>query len=182
MIWSSFSLLVLLQWWTPAAMIWNREEVLKTGRTFKFRSAPVDPGDPFRGKYITLRFNNSVYKNVEKTAWKAGETVYIQIIKDSAGYAKIHSLHKNKPGGETDFIKSTINYLSYDSAKNVFVNWPFERFYLEESKAHGAEQAYLRSTGDSNSVTYAVVKIKKGTAVLENVFINEKPIVYYIKK
>ena len=178
----SFGLLVLLQLWTPAAMIWNREKVLKTGKTFKFRSAPVDPNDPFRGKYIVLSFSENGYENAEKTNWEPGETIYVQLTTDSAGFAKIFSLHKVKPGKGIDFVKTTINYINSDNSKTVFIDWPFERFYMEESKAYEAEQVYIKSAADSNSVTYALVKVKNGDAVLENVFINDKPIVSFIKK
>ncbi len=81
-----------------------------------------------------------------------------------------------------NFVKTAVNYLSYDSAETVFVVWPFERFYMEESKAQGAEKVYNRSLADSNNITYALVKVKDGDAVLENVFINDKPIVSYFKK
>ncbi len=177
-----FVLLVLLQLWTPAAMVWNRESVLRSGKGFKFRAAPVDPNDPFRGKYIILSFKESTFKNREKTGWEQGETAYVQLTTDSAGYATIFAAHKNKPVSTVDFVKTTINYVSSDSAKTVAVVWPFERFYMEESKAHNAEKIYSRSLADTNNITYALVKIKDGDAVLENVFINEKPIVSYLKK
>jgi uncharacterized membrane-anchored protein len=177
-----FVLLVLLQLWTPAAMIWNRETVLKSGKPFKFRSAPVDPNDPFRGKYIILNFRENSFKNQGKEYWTEGEKAYVQLKTDSAGYATIFAVYKNKPGRTVDFVKTTINYVSSDSAKTVSVVWPFERFYMEESKAAGAERIYTRSLADSNNITYALVKIKDGDAVLENVFINEKPIVSYFKK
>ena len=179
---SCFVLLVCLQLWTPAAMIWNRENVLRSGKAFKFRSAPVDPNDPLRGKYIILRFRENSYKIPDKTGWEIGETAYVQLTIDNAGYATIHSVHKNKPGKGIDFIKTTINYLSYDSPKTVFVDWPFEHFYMEETRAYKAEEVYIRSTADSNNITYALVKVKNGDAVLENVFINDKPIVSFIKK
>ncbi len=69
----SFALLVLLQIWTPAAMIWNREDVLRSGKAFKFRSAPVDPNDPFRGKYIILSFRENGFKNPGRIKWVSGE-------------------------------------------------------------------------------------------------------------
>jgi uncharacterized membrane-anchored protein len=175
-------LLVLLQLWTPAAMIWNREDVLRSGKAFKFRSAPVDPNDPFRGKYIILSFKDNTFKNREKAAWTTGETAYVQLTTDSAGYATILEAFKNKPGRGVDFVKTTINYINSDSAHTVAVVWPFERFYMEESKAHNAEKIYSQSLADSNNITYALVKVKDGDAVLENVFINEKPIVSYLKK
>jgi uncharacterized membrane-anchored protein len=180
--WIGFGLLVVLQLWTPAAMIWNKENVLKTGRAFKFLSAPVDPNDPFRGKYIILSFNVNSYTNKENIPWETGETVYVQLATDTAGYTVIHSLHKNKPAQPIDFVKTKINYLGYDSVKTVFIEWPFDRFYMEESKAYHAEQAYIKSSADSTHKTYALVKVKNGDAVLENVFINNIPIAAYIKK
>jgi uncharacterized membrane-anchored protein len=175
-------LLVLLQLWTPAAMIRNRENVLSSGKVFKFRSAPVDPGDPFRGKFITLNFRDNSYIQSRGVKWLAGEDVFVQLDKDSAGYAHIHSLHKKAPANGTDYIKATISYTSNETDGKVYIDWPFLRFYMEEGKAAGAEKAYNRSLADSSKITYASVKVKNGDAVLENVFINEQPIVYYLKK
>ena len=177
-----FGLLVLLQVWTPVAMIWNREDVLKNGKPFKFRSAPVDPNDPFRGKYVVLSFRDNSFVNSTNTEWKNGETIYVELTTDGAGFAKIAAVHKNKPAREIDFVKTAINYLGNDSMKRVFVDWPFDRFYMEENKAGDAEQAYVKSTADSTNTTYALVKVKNGDAVLANVFINDKPIVTFIKK
>lgn len=181
-IWISFALLVLLQLWTPAAMIWNREDVLKTGSAFKLRCAPVDPNDPFRGKYIILGFDENSLQQQEELKWQSGETIYVQMKNDSDGFAKINSVHKIKPVNQTDFIKAEVNYFSNDSNNEIFIEWPFIRFYMEESKAYAAEQEYVKSLADSNNITYALVKVKKGDAVLENVFINDKPINFYIKK
>ena len=181
-IWIGFVLMVLLQLWAPAAMIFNKEAVLKNGKAYKFRCAPVDPNDPFRGKYIVLRPEAASFKSGRTQKWQAGEAVYVQVSQDSAGFAHIAGFHKEMPEPSTDIIKATINYVSYDSLKEVFIEWPFERFYMEESKAYEAEKAYLKATADSNQKTYALVKVKKGDAVLQNVFINDHPISYYIKK
>jgi uncharacterized membrane-anchored protein len=142
----------------------------------------VDPGDPFRGKYITLNFRDNSYTQRRVEKWLAGEDVFVQLDKDSAGYARIHSLHKTAPGNGTDYIKATINYTSSEVEGKVYIDWPFPRFYMEEGKAAGAEKAYSHSLADSSNITYASVKVKNGDAVLENVYINEQPIVYYLKK
>jgi len=181
-IWIAFFLLVLLQLWAPASMIYNRELILKNGQSFKFRSAPVDPNDPFKGKYITLNFQENSFVVKDNSQWELGEVVFVQLTSDSAGFAKIQSLHKNKPGATNDYIKATVDYIGYDGLKPIFIKWPFDRFYMEESKANAAEQAYIKASADSNMVTYALVKLKNGEAVLENVFINNKPIVTLIKK
>lgn len=181
-IWIGFVLMVLLQLWAPAAMIFNKETVLKDGKAYKFRSAPVDPNDPFRGKYIVLRLEAAGFKPGSTQQWKAGETVYVQVAQDTAGFARIAGLHKRMPLPADDMIKATIDYVGYDSLKEVFIEWPFERFYMEESKAPEAEKAYTKAAADSNQKAYALVKVKNGDAVLQNVFINDHPISYYIKK
>lgn len=178
----AFGLLVLLQLWTPAAMIWNREDVMRSGKSFKFRAAPVDPNDPFRGKYIILNFRDNSYAQKARIKWLPGEQVFAQLSEDSGGYARIHSLHKKHPGKGIDFIKAKVNYLGTEGMGTVYIDWPFDRFYMEESKAGSAEKVYNRSLADTNNITYALVKVKSGDAVLENVFINEKPIVSYLKK
>lgn len=181
-IWIAFFLLVLLQLWAPASMIYNRESVLKNGQAFKFRSAPVDPNDPFRGKYITLSFEENSFVAKDSSQWERGDVVFVKLTTDSAGFAKIKSLHKKNPGPANDYIKATVDYTGYDGLKPIFIEWPFKRFYIEESKANAAEQAYIKASADSNQVTYALVKVKNGETVLENVFINNKPIVTLIKK
>lgn len=177
-----FCLMVLLQLWTPAAMIWNQEAVLKTGKAFKFRSAPVDPNDPFRGKYINLSFNENSFKINDTALLQSGENIYVQLGSDNAGFAKIISVQSARPNSSIDFIKAKVNYFVNDSTRQVFIEWPFTRFYMEETKAYDAEKVYIKSTADSSSITYALVKVKSGEAVLENVFINNKPIASYIKK
>ncbi len=181
-IWIGFVLMVLLQLWAPAEMIFNKEAVLKNGNSFKFRSAPVDPNDPFRGKYIVLRLEAASFKPGPTQQWKAGEPVYVQVAQDTAGFARVTALHKKMPVPADDVIKATVDFVGYDSLKQVFITWPFERFYMEEGKAPEAEKVYIEATADSNQQTYALVKVKNGDAVLQNVFINDNPISYYIKK
>ena len=115
----------------------------------------------------------------EPSELQSGENIYVLLSKDSAGYAKIISVQTDRPSIGTDFIKAKVNYFVSDSARQVFIEWPFNRFYMDEAKAYDAEKAYIKSTADSSSITYALVKVKNGEAVLENVFINEKPIASY---
>ena len=56
-----FVLVALAQLYVPAKMIWDQEDVLKNGSEYKFKTDPVDPNDPFRGKYITLSFDNNTF-------------------------------------------------------------------------------------------------------------------------
>ena len=55
---------------------------------------------------------------------------------------------------------------------------------MEESKAKPAEDIYRKYNrqGNNKSETYALVAVKNGNAVLKDVYINDKPITYYIER
>ena len=88
-IFSLFILMVLVQLFVPANMIWNNEDVLRTGKEFKFKTAPIDPNDPFRGKYIFLSFDNITVEIPHEHNWKRGEAIYVSIKEDNKGFAVI---------------------------------------------------------------------------------------------
>ena len=51
-----FIVVAMVQFSVPASVVWKRERTLKHGRVWKFRTAPVDPIDAIRGRYVRLRF------------------------------------------------------------------------------------------------------------------------------
>jgi uncharacterized membrane-anchored protein len=51
-----FAVVGLAQLAVPASLIWKREQTLRHGSVWKFRTAPVDPVDAFRGRYVALEF------------------------------------------------------------------------------------------------------------------------------
>ena len=46
----------LAQLAVPGWMIYKHESVMREGAVYKFRTAPIDPRDPFRGEYVVLDF------------------------------------------------------------------------------------------------------------------------------
>lgn len=163
-------------------MILNREEVLKSGKEYKFRTAPIDPNDPFRGKYITLDFKENIAKIDSTTQWARDEDIYVTFKTDYDGYANIHSVSKEKPTDNQDFLRAKVDYIMYDDSSKIVIQYPFDRYYMAESKAHKAEIIYLESIRDTTQVTYALVNIKNGDAVLKDVLINGVPIKELINK
>ena len=178
-----FGLLALTQLYVPAHLILDQQDVLTTGKEYKFQLAPVDPSDPFRGKYITLQYKHNSFVIPDARQWQSGELVYVVLHKDPAGFARIRQVSKEKPRGPVDYIKTRVTYVARDAElKNtLFIDYPFDRYYLEESKALPAEQAYTASLRDSSQVTYALVRIKAGNAVLQEVLIGGIPIREKIK-
>ena len=55
-----FILVAIVQISFSASMIINREITLKSGKQFKFRTAPVDPYDAFRGRYVALTLEEDI--------------------------------------------------------------------------------------------------------------------------
>ena len=177
-IFSLFILMVLVQLFVPANMIWNNEDVLRTGKEFKFKTAPIDPNDPFRGKYIFLSFDNITVEIPKEHDWKRGEAIYVSIKEDNKGFAIIDSISRKEPQQIQDFVKAEVGFINSYQADKVTMNirYPFERFYMEESKAYDAEITYRETRRDTTKTAYALVNVKEGDAVLKDVLIDGVPI------
>ena len=173
--------MVIIQLYVPVRMISNKEAVLAGGKEFKFRTAPIDPNDPFRGKYITLSFDENSAKVVNADEWKQGDPIFVSLMEDDLGFAKILSVSKKKPMNDEDYVAASIGYIINDTLSTVTIEYPFNRFYMEESKAKGAEDAYREASRDTTQVTYVLVSIKNGEAVIKDVLINGVPINEVVK-
>lgn len=167
-----FILLALIQLYFPGRMVWDMEDVLISGTEYKFRTAPVDPYDPFRGKYITLDYQDTEFEVDDPEDWDVEELVFVTIQEDKEGFAIIKDITREEPEGELDYIKCNVRRIYFSDGDRLEVEYPFDRFYMEESKAGPAETAYNESNRDSLSTTYALVNVKKGNAVLKDVIID----------
>ena len=178
-----FVVMCIAQWFVPGKMIYDSETVIVEGVTYKFKTQPIDPSDPFRGKYITLNFDaNSIViipNNTDSTYWESGEDIFVTFTTDSAGFAKPSGIYKEEPDTEA-YLKTTVSYFNTYEKFEVFFNIPFDRFYLEESKASQAEQLYWQAQVDTVQVAYGVVTIGKGQAVLTDVMISDRSVVEII--
>ena len=177
-----FIIVVVLQILVPTKMILDQEDVLATGKLYKFKTTPVDPNDPFRGKYITLNYDINKSKTIDST-WKRGDKILVYFDADSLGFAKLYSISRKELDSDVDYVEAKVTW-GNRRANEVSFNLPFNRFYMEESKAKPAEEAYNRTARQRNVIdksTYALVAVKNGKPVLKDVLINEIPIVDYIK-
>lgn len=176
----AFLLVIMAQWYVPGRMILNQEEILNTGTPFKFKTAPIDPNDPFRGKYIVLNFDVSEVRVASKKDWNIGDRIYLELDRDSLGYARVKKTWKEAPSGSSDYVAAKVSSL-WSENNEVNVELPFERFYMEESKAYKAEQIYREAQIDSNQVAYALVMVKAGEAALKDVFIDGRSVKDIVK-
>ena len=176
-----FIAVAFIQLFVPAQMIFNQENILKSGTAYKFKTQPIDPTDPFRGKYITLRYEINSFPTKD-SVWLRNEDVYVYLKTDSLGFAKIDQVSKTLLETKSEYIIASVNV--YDNYQDVLrIDLPFDRFYMKETKAKDAEIAYRKAQRDSlPNNTYALVFVKNGESVLENVFINDIPISDYVEK
>ncbi|WP_452597623.1 GDYXXLXY domain-containing protein [Pontimicrobium sp. MEBiC01747] len=175
-----FVLIALVQLFIPIQMILGQETILDSGTAYKFRTEPIDPTDPFRGKYITLRYNiNSAI--TPDTTWLRQDDVYVYIKKDSLGFAQLTQVSKKPLPVKEDYVIAKASWYNYNTNTLRF-NLPFNRFYMEENKAKPAEEAHREAQRDTiPNNTYALVYVKEGDAVLKNVIINKVPIADYVE-
>ncbi|TYA75004.1 GDYXXLXY domain-containing protein [Seonamhaeicola marinus] len=177
-----FVIVCLAQIFVPTKMILNREEVLSSGTLYKFKTVPIDPADPFRGKYITLNFEIDRHKTND-TMWQRDEKIYVYLDVDSLGFAKVNKVSREiLPDVTQDYVEAKVDwYANY--SKELNIEFPFDRYYMEETKAYDAEVAVRENQSDSQlQNVYALVYVKEGASVLKDVIINELPIKDFVEK
>src|SRR4051812_1235547 len=103
-----FFLLAAIQLFVPAEMIWKKEAILTKGQDYKFRTEPIDPYDPFVGKYIVLRFRERPFRVARKNAPKNTEFVYVTFKKNKEGFAEIAEVSDKIPH-RNDYLKTAVN-------------------------------------------------------------------------
>ncbi len=178
-----FALLVLTvtaQWLVPGKLIYDSEKTNAEGTSFKFRIRPVDPYDPFRGKYITLDFMDNESKRDTLESFSYGQSVFVEVSPDSGLIAKVKSISKNTPLG-SDYFEATVVWVSQnraDSIQTVGLDFPFKKFFLEETVAPEAELTYAETRSDPG---YALVSIMNGKAILRDVIIRDSSIVDVVR-
>ena len=159
--------LAVIQLAVPGWMIYRQEQVLHHGREFKFQTAPVDPYDAFRGRYVALQFavaSSSGY-NIKRKVW-------VRFDLDDKGFAKIKEVSKTPMAGD-DVVIATNRYGR--------LQFPFDRYYMDERAAPKAESAYRDNSRSGHQNAYVTVRILNGRAAIEELYIDNKPIREFLR-
>jgi uncharacterized membrane-anchored protein len=164
-----FILVALAQIYVPAKMILSQQNVLDKGTEFKFKIDTIDPIDPRRSNYISLNYDDNTINIQNQEDWFVGESVFVLISKDIVGYAIIESVSKNKFDSSESYLKAKVNWVNNNT---LAVEYPFNRYHMEEFNVQQAEKINKDLQIDSNRVAYAQVSIREGKAVLKDVFVD----------
>lgn len=172
-----FGIAMLLQFAVPTAMIAKREHALAHGRIFKFRTAPVDPYDAFRGRFVALGFDQNSVGVPEDSDFARGQKVYALLAEDADGFAYFTEVRRSRPDAGP-YLSTKIQYMS---GPNAQIHLPFDRFYMDENEAPEAERAYRQNSARSNRNAYVQIRIEKGFGVIEDLYVDGTPIRDYLE-
>ncbi|MDZ8118411.1 GDYXXLXY domain-containing protein [Pontiella agarivorans] len=172
-------LTVFIQLAVPVRMILNREKVLRDGERFSFKTRPIDPADPFQGRFVRLQIQDD-YCTVpqEKAAdFRGKQRIYAAIEVDEDGYARFTEGLQEIP--ESSAYLKTRTRGGYTAVRDsetckVGLQLPFNRFYMEEDKAPRAER--IAADASRRGDCWVDVRILNGRAVIEDVYVEGESI------
>jgi uncharacterized membrane-anchored protein len=171
-----FAVVALAQLGVPAAMVWQREQTLKLGRVWKFRTAPVDPVDAIRGRYISLRFAAEEFAAAAKFE-SGNKSVYAVLKQNTDGFAEVD--HLTTEAAETDDVVPVESAWWYGGKEQV--RFPFNKFWVAEANAAAAERAYVENSRRDNQNAYVTVRVRGGDAALDQLYIDNQPLSDYLR-
>lgn len=183
--WIAFGLMVLFQLALPGWMFVQRERVLTEGAILLFRTAPIDPRDPFRGEYVALNFEAETGQWAAPAATQADaarRSAYAVFVTDSAGFAHITRLTTERPVDST-YVR--VEFMVFGTEGVHRVSLPFDRFYLEEGDGAATEQMLQPQVTNDTPLqprpAHAVVRVLDGEAVIEDLVVDGRSIHEWLK-
>lgn len=176
--WIFFGLLCVAQLGVILFQIVSYERILKEGEVFYFKVLPLDPYDAFRGRYVSLRF-----ENVSKAPLAEGEVSNAQskgyvILEHNEKADAIKEVRFTKPSSG-HFLEVDINFINHESNNHMSANisLPFDRFYMREEIAPKAEQVLRVRSGVTVN---AKLRVLEGKGVIEELMVGEIPLSQFV--
>lgn len=171
-----FALACLAQIAVPASLMLKHEQTRTDGSLWKFQTAPVDPADPFRGRYVRLSFaaeREAVPMADTGLLYIAYDTrMYAELEAGADGYARLVRLHQQRPTNG-DYLDVFVRQMRFVEKKEdeglppaAHVHLPFDRYYLPEARAPQVEREYADAARDAQANTYVTVRVRNGHAAL----------------
>ena len=171
-IFAVFALVVIL---IPVYLIFQSEAVLTGGHQHKLRLQGRDPFDPFRGKFLRLRFENRVPC---ESGIKEGETGFVLLEKDTSGFSHFSYVQKSRPS-HSDYLEAKVMSVYGGEAEMDFDN--LNKFFINEDVATEAEEIlgdYAQMAPDKIHLT---IRVLDGEARIEDIIVKTKKLMDYIK-
>ena len=127
----AFLVLVAVQAAVPLAMAGLKEAHLAFDRTVRLKTAPVDPLDVFRGRYVRLSYEISRLRSDAR----AGETVYVPLHRVGGHWTG--NVTMLFPPSEEPFIRGRVTEAAGGEAT---IEYGIETYFVDERKAREYER------------------------------------------
>jgi uncharacterized membrane-anchored protein len=173
LLWIIFGLAALAQWFVPLSAIRLHEQTLTKGTLFKIKCAAPDPYDPLRGRYLAVRPQQQQVDVPADTKLGYRQQVFGTLTIGPDGLATITHLSPTPPASG-DFIRLKTTYAS---GEKIGIEWPFDRFYINEKLAPEADKWFAENirSRDTAEGILAEVRVLDGRAVLADLSLHGKP-------
>jgi uncharacterized membrane-anchored protein len=168
-----FGLVAFAQLAVPGSLIWKREHTLRQGAVWKFRTAPVDPVDVFRGRYIALGFEVETQEISPPPNSGYSDKVFVTLKANAEGFAEVDQVFAIKPSGD-DFMEARL------SSKTIVL--PFNKYWVTERDAPAAETAYRNLSRRGNQNAFVTVRVFRGDAGIEQLYLDNQPLGEYLRQ
>ena len=177
--------LCAIQLLVPATMIYQYETTLSHGQAHRFKVVPIDPADPFRGRFVRLRFDAEIIdrdKGVlgEEMLPKGKSQAFVLLETDDEGLAYVSAVSIDRPNNGA-YLKANVRVYGN---KLYSIDFPIDRYYAEESKAPDIEKVVFGNRGIEEAQIDSVVaqvNIKNGRGVIAELFVGEQTIDQYLQ-
>ncbi len=168
--WIIFGIAALAQWAVPLTGIMQHEQVLAKGTLIKLKCIAPDPYDPLRGRYLAVRPEQREIGIPAGMKRERGMQVYAMLTTGTDGLTTLTSPSLTPPASG-EFIRLKAGYV-HDT--QVGIEWPFDRFYINEKLAPEADQWFAENIRSANGII-AEVRVLNGRAVLADLSLDGKP-------
>lgn len=168
-----FLAVALAQISVPASMIWKRQQILREGRVWKFRTAPVDPVDALRGRYLSLRFAAERFSRADSLPY-GSTALFVSVKEDAEGFAVVDEVSLEPRHGDNVIRAEPGGF--FDERQHL--RFHFDRFWVNEGDAVAAEAAYRTHGKDDGYVT---VRVGRGDAAIEELYLAGQPLREYLR-
>jgi uncharacterized membrane-anchored protein len=169
-----FAVLAVVQLAAPLSLVAWREMILNAGTQVKFLTAPVDPVDALRGRYVALSMQERFADYPQASAGgRDRRRLYVLLTRDAQGFAHVTGVSVSRPASGL-YIRARVRPYYFPARRQVQIEWPFDRYYLNERLAPQAERLYRQQAGRQNA--YVTVRVLRGQAALEGLYVAGQPI------
>lgn len=167
-----FGLVVLLQLWVPLRGILRYEAALRAGAVYKVRVEPVDPEDPFRGRYLAVRLVLDGDVEIDPPADEAWATIEA----DPDGFARALATSASRPAtGDAVRVRRSWRSRADGEGRETALQLTVDRYYMNERAARAVDRRMWSRNGTADA-SYALVRVKDGVAALEAIVVDGRPL------